>query len=189
MNVNADGNASHSLTILWVGEVLVTTSMAIGIVILCYFSTTSYHPRAVRLIIDDWWSFIKNSVPYQITFLMCWFLSLLFKNMIASNGLVADLSSKRFFFTFKFVLNSIAFGTKFILFYTRSKCMKTIMFMSNLITMATIDVMCHVKYDRGAINIAGILLFSLTTLILVRFTKKRIHEDDMEFIDRLHRQD
>lgn len=170
MNRTACGAAPPAMFVFRLGEGLVTASMVTGMAALVYLSAMPVRPRAWRPIAEDWRSFTKHSVPYLIAFSTCYLLSPLLKNAIASSGLVAvPTGTKHYYYlASKFALNATAFGTKFLLFWTRSNCSRALLFASNLVLMAAIDAMCHVKYERQSIGVALVLLFALTTLILVR---------------------
>lgn len=182
MNTTACGGASRAMVVVWLGEGLVTASMITGMAVLIYLSAMPVHPRAWRLIADDWRSFTKHSVPYLIAFSACYLLSPVLKNAIASSGLVAVPNGTKhyYYLASKFVLNVTAFGTKFLLFWTRSNFSRALLFVSNLVLMATIDAMCHVKYERQSIDVPLVLLFTLTTLILVRVEIRTRRQGNLE---------
>lgn len=166
MNNVTDDKVLTSRTILFAGELLVCTSMVAGITVLLYF-LLARHPRAIRLVTANVWSFATHAGPYAINFMVCWHLLLALERLILSTRIV-ELTS-RYYLTSKITLNVAAFVIKHHLFWTRSNCFyKVMLFVSHLVLMATSEAMCYEKYEKTTIQVAMLLLLCLTTLILVR---------------------
>lgn len=166
MNNITDGATLASRTILLAGELLVCMSMVAGITVLLYF-LMARHPRAIRLVTANGWSFAMYAAPYAINFTLCWHLLLAFERLILSTRIV-DLTS-RYYLTSKVTLNVAAFVIKYHLFWSRSNCFyKAMLFVSHLVLIATSEAMCYEKYEKTTIHVAMLLLLCLTTLILVR---------------------
>lgn len=160
------GENTAAQIILLAGEIFVTTSTVAGITILVYFLCIK-GPRAVHLITDDCWSFAKKVVPYSISFLVSWYLSLAFEKHISSSRLITRINSKHNL-TVKVLLSVIAIVSKHYLFCVKSNCFRLILFVGNLMVAALLEVLGHNVYEWTAIHIALLLLFFLTVLILVR---------------------
>lgn len=166
MNTITDGSTTTSRIILFAGEILVCTSMAAGITILVYF-LLGRRPRAIHLVTANISSFAMYVAPYAINFMVCWHLLLAFERLILSTNIV-NLTSQ-YYLTSKLTLNVTAFVIKNHLFWTRSNCFyRAMLFISHLVLVATSEAMCYEKYENTTIHVAMLLLFCLTTLILVR---------------------
>lgn len=161
-----------SRSVLVVGETLVFSSMVTGITALLYF-LQARRLQAVRLITDNVRLFARNSVPYIMNFLVCWYLSLALGKLIASSRLIMDVTSQNYL-TSKVILIVTAVVTKHYLFYTQCVFLKNLLFVGHLILVATSDAMSHDKYEQVTINLSVVLLFWLTVLVLVRHIKYHI---------------
>jgi len=177
MNTITDGSTTTSRTILFAGELLVCTSMVAGITILLYF-LLGRRPRAIHLVTANVSSFAMYMAPYAIHFLVCWHLLLAFERLILSTNII-NLTS-RYYVTSKLTLNVTAFVLKNHLFWTRSNYFyRAMLFIGHLVLVATSEAMCYEKYEKTTIYVAMLLLFCLTTLILVR---RELYKTDNLFV-------
>lgn len=175
------GGTITSHSVLVVGKTLVYSSMVTGITVLLYF-LQARRLRAVRLITDDVGLFARNSMPYIINFLVCWYLSLVSGKLIASSHLIMDVTSQNFLAS-KIILIVTAVVTKHYLFCTQQVFLKILLFVGHLILVATSDAMTHDKYEQMTINVSVMLLFWLTVLVLVRHINYQILKYAQLFIE------
>ncbi|XP_060844009.1 uncharacterized protein LOC132923988 [Rhopalosiphum padi] len=165
MNNITNSATLTSRTILFAGELLVCTSMVTGITVLLYF-LLARHPRAIRMVTANGWSFAVYVAPYAMNFMVCWHLLLAFERLILSTRII-DFTS-RYYVTSKVTLNVTAFVTKHHLFWTRSNYFyKAMLFVGHLVLVATSEAMCYEKYEKTTIHVAMLLLLCLTVLILI----------------------
>lgn len=158
--------------ILDVGDIFIITSMVTGITLFLYFLFIKRLFRSLLLITDDFRLFAKNSVPYIINYLLYWYLSLVFEKLILSNYLVTKITTKHYLIS-KVILGAFAIVTKYSLSNVESTCFRIVLFISHLIVTATSEAMSYKKYEPTAINVALILLFWMTVLILVSCSKTK----------------
>lgn len=155
-----------SESVLEAGQFLVLSSMVTGITIFLYFLHTR-HMQALRLVADHYWLFAKNAMPYITYLFVCWCLSLTFGKLIASSRLIMNITAQHYLMS-KVILNVTAVVAKYHLFCTRRNSLKIVLFVGNLILMATSEAMSPCEYKHKTIKYTIALLLWLTVLILVR---------------------
>jgi hypothetical protein len=171
MNTNGRGIVTPNI-VFAAGEGFVIISQATGITLMLFCLCTRHDASVISLISRNVWSFAKNAVPYAINTLLCWYLSVMFTRIMASNDPIMGFTSEHYIAS-KVALNLVAFVAKYYIHKVQSITMKIALFVGYLILIATSEAMCNKTPDLITSNTTAVILLSwLSILILVTCTPK-----------------